>query len=205
MHLISAPRIPLMSVAAVCGTTGPAHSRRLIRRLSWASRNRHKEGMSVFVREMRPEDARAFLEVHHAAVRGLAAKDYPPEVVNAWAPLPIHDTQVEWIGANLENEYRLVAEIDGYVAGIGVLVARNNELRACYVAPNATRKGVASALIWELEQEARRRNLTNLDVDSSVTAEPFYAAHGYEIRERGEHILDNGLPMACVKMRKNLK
>ena len=35
------------------------------------------------------EDARAFLEVHHGAVRELAADDYPLDVIGAWAPLPI--------------------------------------------------------------------------------------------------------------------
>ncbi|WP_083780508.1 GNAT family N-acetyltransferase [Nitrobacter sp. Nb-311A] len=94
---------------------------------------------------------------------------------------------------------------DGCVVGVGVLFAKNNELRACYVTPAASRKGVASALIRELEQEARKQNLTVLDVDSSVTAEPFYAAHGYEVREHCEHILSNRQPMACVRMRKNLK
>jgi putative acetyltransferase len=130
--------------------------------------------------------------------------DYPPEVVNAWAPLPIIDEHVEKVRANPDGEYRLVAEIGGPVVGIGVLVAKNNGLRACYVAPEASRKGVASALIRELEQEARKQNLTVLEVDSSVTAESFYPAHGYEVRERGKHILNNGQPMACVKMRKNL-
>jgi putative acetyltransferase len=41
----------------------------------------------VVIREMRSEDARAFLDVHHAAVRGIAAKDYPLAVIEAWAPM----------------------------------------------------------------------------------------------------------------------
>lgn len=45
--------------------------------------------MSIKVREMLNDDAAAFLQVHHAAVRGIAAKDYSPEVVEDWAPMPI--------------------------------------------------------------------------------------------------------------------
>ena len=37
-----------------------------------------------------------------------------------------------------------------------------------------------------------------------ITAEAFYRQHGYEVRERSEHILDNGQSMARVKMRKSL-
>jgi putative acetyltransferase len=40
----------------------------------------------LLIREMRPGDARAFLGVHHAAVRRLANKDYTSEVIEAWAP-----------------------------------------------------------------------------------------------------------------------
>jgi hypothetical protein len=32
---------------------------------------------------MCPEDARTFLEIHHAAVRGIAAKDYSSAVIEA--------------------------------------------------------------------------------------------------------------------------
>jgi len=69
--------------------------------------------MTLSIREMRPEDARAFLEVHHAAVRGLASKDYAPEVIEAWAPMPITARHVEGVQSNPDGEYRLVAEIDG--------------------------------------------------------------------------------------------
>ena len=95
---------------------------------------------------MRPEEARRFLEIHHAAVREIAAKDYPVNVIEAWAPLPITDKAVEALRANHDNEIRLIAEIDGEAVGIGVLVVKNSELRACYVAPRATRKGVGSAV-----------------------------------------------------------
>ncbi len=158
----------------------------------------------VVVREMRPEDARAFLEVHHAAVRGTAAKDYPLAVIDGWAPMPLADDAIERVRANHDHEYRLIAEMDGRVVGIGSLVFENFELRACYVAPEAGRKGVGSALVREIERAARKKGLLFLELDSSVTAEPFYRREGYEVSERGEHILRNGQRMACVKMRKSL-
>ena len=159
--------------------------------------------MSLTVRAMRQEDSRAFLEVHHAAVRGVAAKDYSSAVIEAWAPLPLTDAAIEAVRSNPDGEYRLVAEMDGQIVGIGALAVRTAELRACYVAPEATRQGVGSALVREIERAARERNLTFLELDSSVTAEPFYRAHGYEVRGQGEHILGAGRCMACVKMRKD--
>jgi putative acetyltransferase len=153
---------------------------------------------------MRPEEAGAFLEVHHKAVRALAATYYPSDVIEAWAPLPITAEQIDIVRSNADGEYRLVAEIDGEIVGIGCLVARNNELRACYVAPSASRKGVGSALLHEMERAAHDQGATELETDSSLTAEPFYRNHGYQVCGRGEHVLRNGLRMACVRMRKDL-
>jgi len=160
--------------------------------------------MASLIREMLPEHALAFLETHHAAVRGLAAADYPRQVIDAWAPMPITPEHVEFVRLNADCEYRLVAELDGRIVGLGCLVARNNELRACYVAPPAGRKGVGSAILREIERVARGQGVAVLKADSSLTAEPFYRANGYEFCGRGEHVLNSGARMACVKMRKNL-
>jgi putative acetyltransferase len=153
---------------------------------------------------MRLDDARQFLEVHHAAVRGIAAKDYLPNIIEVWAPLPVTEKHIEMVRLTHDSEYRVIAEIDGKVVGIGSLVVTNGELRACYVSPEASRKGVGSALIRELERVAGEHGIALLEVDSSVTAEPFYAAHGYKVKEHSEHILHSGQRMACVKMHKEL-
>jgi putative acetyltransferase len=158
----------------------------------------------IVVREMRSADARAFLEVHHAAVRGTAVVDYPLNVIEAWAPMPVTNEAVKQVRSNRDKEHRFIAEIDGEVVGIGALVLESSELRACYVAPAAGRKGIGSALVHEIERAARERGLSMLELDSSITAEAFYRKHGYEVRERSEHILQNGRRMACIKMRKFL-
>jgi putative acetyltransferase len=159
--------------------------------------------MSISIREMRPEDARAFLEVHHLAVRGLAAADYPPEAIEAWAPWPITDEHVDSIRSNADGEYRLVAEKDGRIVGIGCVIALKIELRACYVLPSASRNGVGTAILTALERAARDQGATALEADASLNAEPFYRSRGYEVCGRGEHVLNNGARMACVRMRKD--
>jgi putative acetyltransferase len=161
--------------------------------------------MSVTVRSMRPEDARRFLEIHHAAVRDIAAKDYPASVVEVWAPLPITDVSIERFLTNRDHEIRLMAEVDGELVGIGAVVLNESELRACYVVPSAVRRGVGSALVGEIERIAVEHGLRDLQLESSLTAEPFYAALGYQVEKRGELVLASGVPMASVKMRKRLE
>lgn len=161
--------------------------------------------MTVTVREMRREDGRSFIEVRNAAVRGIAVKDYPHEVIENWAGPPVTEAMLERFFLNPDKGIRLVAEIDGAIVGMGELIIATNELRACYVSPSAIRKGVGSAIIREIERIAMENGATFLQMDSSITAEPFYKALGYEVLEYGQHMLRSGHPMACVKMRKFLR
>lgn len=160
--------------------------------------------MALVIREMRDYDARAFLEVHHAAVRRLAARDYPAEIIEAWAPLPITSDAVEAVTANPENEIRFVADSDDLLIGLACLVMANNELRVYYVAPDVARTGVGKALLMRIEETARNAGIKFLLTDSSLTAEPFYRSQGYKVTEYGNHLLNGRWSMACVKMRKTL-
>jgi putative acetyltransferase len=161
--------------------------------------------MTISVRLMRLEEAQRFLEIHHESVRGLAAKDYPDAVIQAWASLPITDDKLHRFLSNRDNEIRLIAEVDGQPVGIGAIVVGNSELRACYVLPGVARRGVGTALVREIEAIALRHGLRELHLESSVTAEPFYAALGYVADRRGQHIIAPGVPMAAVRMRKQLR
>ena len=159
--------------------------------------------MAVVVRPMLAEEARSFLEIHTRSIRGLAAAHYPSEVIEAWV-VPITDDTVRGFLDNPDREIRLLAALEGMPVGLGCLVVQNSELRACYVAPEAARKGVGTAIVREIERIAREHGLDHLRLEASINAEPFYAALGYEVVERGEHAWPSGQRMAAVAMRKVL-
>jgi putative acetyltransferase len=152
---------------------------------------------------MQAAEARRFLEIHHESVRGLAANDYPPSVIDTWAS-PITAERLAQFLQNSDDEIRLIAEVDGEAAGIGALVVANSELRACYVLPSAARRGVGAALVNEIERIAREHGIRELQLESSVTAEPFYAALGYRVEKRRQHAIAPGVKMAAITMRKEL-
>lgn len=160
--------------------------------------------MAVVVRPMLADEARAFLDIHTRSVRGLAASHYPPEIIDAWV-VPATDENVGRFLENPDGELRLLAELDGSLVGLGCLVVQTAELRACYVAPEAARKGVGTALVREIERIAREQGLDHLHLDASINAEPFYSALGYEVVERGEHVWPSGQRMEAVMMRKMLE
>ena len=97
---------------------------------------------------------------------------------------PVTDGAIRGVLTNPDDEIHLIAELAGQPVGLGALVVDKAELLACYVVPEAARRGVGSALVKEMECIARDRGVTQLELHASVNAEPFYAALGYEALER---------------------
>lgn len=158
---------------------------------------------TVVVRPMRADEGRLFLELQARSVRGLAADHYPPAVIDVWAH-PQTDDSLRRFLENRDNEIRLIAALDGEPAGLGVLVVASSELRACYVAPEAARCGVGTAIVRAIERLAKEHGLERLELVSSMNAEAFYASLGYQSEGRTEHRLSRGQPMDAVKMAKQL-
>ena len=159
--------------------------------------------MPFTVRPLRSDEGRIYLEIVNSAIRGLPVSHYPPDAIDGWV-VPVTDETVRDVMLNAEHEIRLVAELDGRAVGIGALILERSELRACYVSPDAARRGCGSALVHEIERLARENGLTHLELAAPLNAEWFYAAHGYEVRERSDVVLGNGHRMAAVWMTKNL-
>ena len=159
--------------------------------------------MATSVRPMRAEEVHTFLDIHTRAVRGLAAAYYAAEVIDAWV-VPVTEESIRGFLENSDQEIRLLAELDGTPVGLGCLVIENSELRACYVVPEAARKGVGTAIVREIERIARTHGLDHLHLEASINAEPFYASLGYEVVKRSEHVWPSGGRMAAVAMRKML-
>ena len=159
--------------------------------------------MPCTVRALRDGELRLYVDIVNASVAGLAASHYSAEAIRGWL-VPTTEQTLADLAANPDHEIRLIAELDGRPAGIGALVLERSELLACYVLPAAARRGVGTALVAEIEARARASGLDHLRLSASLNAEPFYAALGYEVRERSDVVLPNGHRLAAVWMRKRL-
>lgn len=164
--------------------------------------------MKVSVRPATVEDAESIVRAHYSAVHKTAARDYPQDILDEWSPA----VTAERIGKfeslvrdNPENEVIVVAEIDGKVIGFGSIVPAKNELRAVYVSGDAGSSGAGRAIVEYLELQARKLNVTELNLDSSINAEAFYAKLGYEAIGKGKHPMRSGRLMDCVRMRKQFE
>jgi len=163
----------------------------------------HDVCSSIIVRPLRADEGRIYLEIVNRAIRGLAVDHYTPEAIEGWV-VAITEDSLRDLMLNADHEIRLIAEMDGHPVGIGAVIVERSELRACYVSPEAARRGCGSAIVREIERLARDNGLARLELAASINAEPFYAAHGYAVRERSHVVLRNGHRMAAVWMAKNL-
>lgn len=154
---------------------------------------------SWLIRGFRSDDAPALWAVFHSAVHQVAARDYTPEQIRAWAPDGVDPA--DW-AARMGALQPFVAERAGEVVGYADLQA-DGRIDHFFVAGPYGRQGVGGQLMQHVLAEAARRGLTELTAEVSRTAEPFFARYGFEGVERCQPIR-RGVVIPNVRMRKVL-
>lgn len=158
----------------------------------------------VIIRPARLADALAIAALQHVAVHGLAAEHYPQPVLERWSP-PVTLGRAERAYRDSQDEggLALVAERDGEVVGFGIVLPEMGEIAACYVAPDAVRRGIGRRLLHAMEASAANAGVHELRVRASLNAKSFYSAFGYHVIARSEHLFEDGTPMVVAHMRKD--
>jgi GNAT superfamily N-acetyltransferase len=76
-------------------------------------------------------------------------------------------------------------------------------IRAFFVPPAWSRRGLGSRILNTCEQAAREAGFTRLELVATLTGEPLYRAHGFVARERTAVTLSNGEQLPVVRMTKD--
>jgi putative acetyltransferase len=129
------------------------------------------------VRDFRPSDVEAFVEIFRSAVRLVARRDYTEEQTIAWAPDEIDTSGWE---AHYAGRQTFVAEIDGRPVGFTDLEP-DGHLNMLYVHASYQRQGVASALLRALEGAASRQGMRRVYTEASITARRFFERCGFRV------------------------
>lgn len=156
---------------------------------------------ALHIRNFRPGDEPALRALFEAAVHGLAAKDYTPEQLAAWAPT--HHDAAQWAQRLQANQPFVAQAVDGgALAGFADLQA-TGYIDHFFVAPAFARQGVARLLMAHIHAQAAARGITQLHADVSLTAEPFFAATGFVVHQRQE-VVRAGAVLRNARMAKTL-
>jgi putative acetyltransferase len=134
----------------------------------------------MLVRPFNDGDEPALQAVFYSAIHTIAAKDYTPEQLDAWAP---HRPDWEAWTARMRALRPFVAEADGRVVGYADLQT-TGYIDHFFVSSKHARRGVGRLLMETLHARAAELGLGRLFSDVSLTAEPFFERFGFRVVER---------------------
>jgi N-acetylglutamate synthase-like GNAT family acetyltransferase len=130
--------------------------------------------MQIQIRRATAEDAKAVYEIVLRAVRETNARDYPTSVIDRLAlALP------ERVASKLDECQAYVAAVDGRVVGTGSL--NGQEVSSVFVHPEYQGHGIGAKLMDAIESGATIQIGITLTLQSSITAQAFYAKRGFKV------------------------
>lgn len=158
--------------------------------------------------------------IEHSA-RGLSQHDYSEEQIEA-AIDTVFGVDTDLI---LDGTY-FVAEAAGSLVGCGGWSKRRNlfggdrfqnreageldptrepaKIRAFFVHPDWARKGIAKSILSLCESEARAYGFRSAELMATLPGVRLYAACGYERGEPVMHVMESGIKLPLMPMRKAL-
>ena len=134
-------------------------------------------------------------ELHDRAVLKLCQNDYTTEQLMGW----VNKSSLEKYLWRLETQRIFIAELDGKMLGFVRWYSKTDELCSICVDPEIARQGIATKLMKFACIDAIEHDVSELWLDASLTAVPFYQALGWDYV-----VLSTDGPLDCVRMVKNL-
>lgn len=142
-------------------------------------------------REYKNTDLHAVMDLFYVTVHEVNKNDYSEEQLDAIAPKDANEYHWE---KSLEKNHTIVVEEDDKLIAFGN-IGKTGYLDRLYVHPDYLRKGIASKLVEELEEYAKKHGGHVINVTSSITSKAFFESKGYAVIEeqinerRGERLL----------------
>jgi N-acetylglutamate synthase-like GNAT family acetyltransferase len=150
------------------------------------------------VREATRADVPQIVRIFHDTIHTVNVRDYTAEQVSAWSPdVPDADA---WADRKLASRTTFVADDNGTIAGFGEL-ENNGHIDCFYCHFNYQRCGIGSSILRQIEDRARCLVLARLFVEASITARPFFEAHGFAVLKR-QTVIRRGVELTNFLMEK---
>jgi putative acetyltransferase len=150
---------------------------------------------AIRIRDYDDTDFLSVMSIFQRAVREVASRDYGPQQIAVWSTA----RSGEWRKRRLTRP-TWIAEIDGRAAGFTDLEP-GGHLDMMYVSPDFQGIGVATALLEQVELQARQWRLRRIHTEASITGRPFFHRRGFmPIAE--QTILVDGVALTNTRMEK---
>lgn len=152
------------------------------------------------IRSMKMSEFNQVAKLVYESVHTLCTNEYTPEELDAWVPPDMH---MPTFRNSLYRCYAIVA-VDDRKEIIGFMsTERDGYVNRLYTRPDWVNKGVATSLLRNTEEWARKKKIKHLTLESSKSAERFYEKQGFVKTGKVESIKNN-LKFVSAKMKKEL-
>jgi len=155
--------------------------------------------MDTEVREATIGDYAAIGRLYFETVRTVNRRDYGHAQVTAWAP-SIQPPRT-W-RERLRGQLVLVATEQQRHVGF-IAMEGDGHIDLLYVHKDRQRRGIATQLLDRAIAAARRRKLSRVVTEASVTARPFFERHGFIVRS-AEDVRRGGVVLRRYRMERQL-
>jgi N-acetylglutamate synthase-like GNAT family acetyltransferase len=167
-------------------------------------------------------DRPAIAELIADSARGLSREDYADQQVESALATGVFGVDSAMIA---DGTYFLV-EAEGRLVGCGGWSRRRTlfggdrfagrqaeeldprsepaRIRAFFVHPDWARRGIGTRILARCESDARAHGFRSAELMATLPGEKLYAALRYDVVERLEYAMDDGVAIPLVRMRKRL-
>lgn len=140
------------------------------------------------IRLYQPLDNTVVARLFADTLRAVNSAHYSPEQIELWVATTCN--HIERWHTDIGNLINFVAEIDSEIVGFATFEP-NGHLMYLYVDHRFHRRGVASALVQRVEQEAAARGLPMIFAEVSITARPFFEHAGFQVMAPQTFVVQN--------------
>ena len=135
------------------------------------------------IRNATNADKQSIYKVNADSVREVCSSCYSEEDITPWISR-LHPSMYEPF---IDNGTMKVVMLEDEVVACGCLeqFSDTTALVCClYVSPSMARKGIGRLILGFLESEAKAKNYECVRLESSLNAEGFYSANGFQVTQR---------------------
>ena len=151
------------------------------------------------IRSYRAADCPLLAQLFYDTVHTVNARDYSPAQLAAWATGSVD--LAAWNRSFLQH-HTLVAIDADQIVGFGDM-DQDGFLDRLYVHHAFQRRGVARAILQQLEEQAKARGVTRFTTHASITARPFFERFGYVVLQSNE-VVRAGISLTNYTMEKRI-
>ncbi len=141
--------------------------------------------ISYHIRRATPGDVEEITSLFRDTVMNVNRRDYSEIQVKAWAEGA--GRKDRWL-KRIRDQYLICCFGDDRLTGFASL-EDSGFLDLMYVHTGYQRKGIATLLLYNLEQYAKKRAIPRIHSDVSITARSFFESRGFKlVQEQRRHI-----------------